>query len=159
MLAGVVAGAVALSVLAPVYLQQRTEFAKDGGSDLRAVAAYVQAHAQPGDGIVFDRTTKPSRRPRLALHLYPQAFEGLRDVALRTPYDRRAGIWDTTWPVAVVAPGLDERTVWALELPSGPTDAADAVVPADVRALEDSGYRVVDSHLVHRTVVYRLEKG
>jgi mannosyltransferase len=158
LLAGVVAGALALSVLVPVYLHQRTEWAKDGGSDLRAVAEYVQQHARPGDAIVFDRTTKPSRRPRLALHLYPRAFEGLRDVALRTPYDERAGIWDTTWPVALVAPALDERTVWALELPSAPPDAASAV-PDDVRALEESGYRVVDAHLVHRTVVYRLEKG
>ncbi|MFE6257409.1 hypothetical protein [Agromyces sp. NPDC057865] len=158
-LAGVVAGALALSVLAPVYVRQRTEWAKDGGSDLRAVAEYVQQHAQPGDGIVFDRTTKPSRRPRLALHLYPQAFAGLRDVALRTPYEQRSGIWDTTSPVAVVAPDLDEHTVWALELPSGSPDAANAAVPDDVQALEASGYRVVDTHLIHRTVVYRLEKG
>ncbi|WP_395245690.1 hypothetical protein ACGGZK_07710 [Agromyces sp. MMS24-K17] len=151
---GATVALVAAATVLPVYLHQRTEWAKDGGSDLRAVAAFVQAHARVGDAVVFDRTTKPSRRPRLAMHLYPQAFAGLEDVALRTPYATRAGIWDLTWPVADIAPTLDEPTVWALELPGAASQA-----PPDVVALEANGYRVVDRRTIHRTVVYHLEKG
>ncbi|MBM7502959.1 glycosyltransferase family 39 protein [Agromyces aurantiacus] len=152
----VIAAIAVAALLAPVYVHQRTEYAKDGGSDLREVAAYVSAHARGGDAVVFDRTTKPSRRPRLAMHLYPAAFVGLQDVALRTPYAERRSLWDRTWPVADLAAGVDAPTVWALELPSSPSAGA---VPDDVAALEAYGYRVVDRQLIHRTVVYRLERG
>ncbi|MBT2516850.1 glycosyltransferase family 39 protein [Streptomyces sp. ISL-90] len=147
----VVVGVAAAVLVAPVYLAQRTEWAKDGGSDLRGVAEYLGTHARPGEAIVFDADTKPSRRPRLAMHLYPSDFAGLQDVALRTPYVQRAGIWDRTVPVSDVAPTLDEPTVWAVELVGHGE-------PADVAALEASGYEVADSQLIHRSVVYRLEK-
>ncbi len=149
--------AVALTVVfvalcVPVYLSQRTPWAKDGGSDWRQVADYVQANARAGDAIIFDQATKPSRDPRLALNLYPAGFAAVRDVALITPYDETDGLWD------VVAPNTDTirltgvRDVWAVELLTG------AGVPADVARLEMIGYRVTSTALIHRTTVYHLVK-
>lgn len=143
---------IVLSALcAPSYLAQRSAFAKDGGSDLRQVAEYVGAHARAGDAIIFDRNTKPSRDPRLALRLYPSSFASPRDIALVTAFEDRAGLWDTTSDVNV----LDltaEDSVWAVELPSGHAR------PADVTVLERRGFHVDSSTLIHRSTVYHLTR-
>lgn len=136
---------------APAYIGQRTPWAKDGGSDLRGVADYIRANATPGAAIVFDQSTKPSRDPRLALDLYPDAFAGLRDVALATPYEDRARLWDRTVPMAQAAASATQSPdIWAVELTQG------TAVPADVAMLEDLGYEVATAHLIHRTTVYHL---
>lgn len=137
----------------PSYLFQRGPFAKDGGSDWRQVADYVQADAARGDAIVFDETTRPSRRPELAYRLYPTQFAAVDAVQIVTPYDERAHIWDVMAPLDSVWSELARAsTVWALELPNGKE------VPADIVDLTAHGYRVVDSHLVNRIVVYELQK-
>lgn len=150
MTAGLLLGAVVV-LSAPAYIGQRAPWAKDGGSDLRAVAAYVHDNAAPGAAIVFDQSTKPSRDPRLALDLYPDAFAGLRDVALATPYGDRARLWDRTVPMAQAAASATQSSdIWAVEL------AHDTTVPADVALLEDLGYEIASAHLIHRTTVYHL---
>jgi mannosyltransferase len=136
---------------APAYVGQRTPWAKDGGSDLRGVADYVRANATAGDAVVFDETTKPSRDPRLALDLYPDAFAGLRDVALATPYGDRARLWDRTVPNAQAAASATQSPdIWAVELTRG------SAVPTDVALLEDLGYEVASAHVIHRSTVYHL---
>lgn len=142
-----VAAVVLLAV--PTYFAQRTPWAKDGGSDWRLVAEYVQANADPGDAVIFDQTTKPSRDPRLALRLYPNSFTGLRDIALVTPFDETSGLWDRVAPLADTPAGTD---VWAVELAHGNE------LPADVALLEAQGYRLDSSTLIHRTTVYHLIK-
>jgi mannosyltransferase len=151
---GVVVLVVGLAV--PSYLAERTPYAKDRatnyagdpGSDLRQAAQTVAAHASPGDAVVFDQSVRPSRRPRLALRLYPQDFTGLKDVGLVTPYWQTAGLWDRVAPpTATELTGT--RTVWALELPHAGT-------PADVTRLRQLGYTVVDVIPVHRISVYEL---
>jgi mannosyltransferase len=150
----VVALVVGLAV--PSYLSERTPYAKDRatnyaghpGSDLRQAAQTVAAHAHPGDAVVFDQTVRPSRRPRLALRLYPQDFTGLKDVGLVTPYWDTSGLWDRVAPpTAAELAGI--KTVWALELPHAET-------PADVTRLRQLGYVVTDVIPVHRTTVYEL---
>lgn len=136
---------------APAYVGQRTPWAKDGGSDLRGVADYVRANATAGGAVVFDQSTKPSRDPRLALDLYPDAFAGLRDVALATPYGDRARLWDRTVPNAQAAASATQSPdMWAVELTQG------SAVPADVALLEDLGYEVASAHVIHRSTVYHL---
>ena len=151
-----VAAVVALFGLAlPTNVSERTEFAKDGGSDLRQAAQVIGAHAHRSDAVVFDETTRPSRNPRLALRLYPQSFTGLSDVTLRTPYPRRSGIWDSVSPIAQIAPSLNGvSTVWDLELAT----PGSVSTPVNVLALERLGYSVARQLPVHRTVVYELTR-
>jgi mannosyltransferase len=145
---------IALGALAmPDYLRDRGPFAKDGGSDWRQTADYLAAQAQPGDAVVFDETTKPSRRPELAYRLYPQQFAAVSVPEVLTPYYRRAHIWDRMAPLASIRSELASApSVWAVELPIG-TD-----VPADVQDLTEHGYRVVSTHLVNRLEVFQLQK-
>jgi mannosyltransferase len=151
-----VAAVVALVALAiPTDVVQRGPFAKDGGSDLRQAAQVIGANARPGDAVVFDETTRPSRNPRLALRLYPQYFTGLADVTLRTPYPQRSAIWDSEWPVGSVGSSLaTTNTVWDLEL----TTPGSTAIPANVLALEKLGFAVSRTMPVHRTVVYELTR-
>lgn len=85
-------GAAVLVVLLalPVYLSQRTLHAKNG-SDWSAAAAFVAAHARPGDAVYFTprypvTSELVGRTTRGVRTAYPAAFDGLRDVTLlRTP--------------------------------------------------------------------------
>lgn len=143
-------GAVLLIVVlaAPTWAAQRGPYAKDGGSDLRQTAAVVAAHAHPGDAIVFDQTARNSRKPRLALHLYPQDFRGLLDPGLITPYQHTAGLWDVVG-AARASSLAGVHTVWAVERSAEPA-------PADIRHLQGFGYAVTRAFPVHRTTVYEL---
>ena len=139
-----------IALCLPVYVGQRTPWAKDGGSDLRGAAAFVHDHAAPGDVVLFDQSTKPSRDPRLALNLYPSDFAGLDDVALKTPYVERRGLWDAVYPNRDVGARLGATDVWAIELP------ATSALPDDVAFLIARGYEVESVDRIHRTVVYHL---
>jgi mannosyltransferase len=142
----------AATLAAPVYASQRGEFAKDGGSDLRQTAAAVAQIAIPGDAVVFDQTVKPSRRLRLALDLYPSSFVGLDDVALLTPSVNRSTIWDRVAPLDTLRGRLSAfQSVVAVE--------ADRSSSTDLVDLARLGFDVVDEIHIHRTTVYRLEKG
>jgi mannosyltransferase len=152
--------AVALVVVAavPSWVSERAPYAKDrsvvfpndSGSDLRQAAAVVGANAHAGDGVVFDETVRPSRRPRLALHLYPQDFAGLKDLALKTPYYDTAGLWDTVKPITA-SDVAGTGTVWAVEFLGTST-------PAGVLRLQQLGYTVTQELPVSRTVVYELTR-
>jgi mannosyltransferase len=95
----VVAIAVIAALAQPAYLDQRSPYWKNGGTDWQAVSEVVAEVAEPGDGVVFDEAVRPSRRPRLAMHAYPQGFEGLVDLALVRPYDATDHLWDVTAPL------------------------------------------------------------
>jgi mannosyltransferase len=142
----VLAVALVAGLAAPTDVFQRSDFAKDGGSDWRQASAVLAANATPGDDVVFDETAKASRKPRLAEYLYPADFAGLVDVTLATPHAQRAGLWDTVHPLAAVSGRLTSR-VWDLEYG---TDRA------NVLELERLGYSVEQAMPVHRTVIYEL---
>ncbi|MGH3691556.1 MAG: glycosyltransferase family 39 protein [Microbacterium sp.] len=148
-------GLVAALVVAcvPVYLGQRTIWAKDGGSDWRVVAEYVSQNANDGDLIIFDQSTKPSRDPRIMAALYPTAFAGLVDIARTTPYTGRTHLWDAVEPNAVAVSGRTRPTsVWAVELPTG------GAQPDDVTMLLHRGFSIESSQRIHRTNVFHLIK-
>lgn len=137
-----------VALAAPTYVAQRGPYAKDGGSDLRQTADVIAAHAEAGDAIVFDRTVKPSRRPRLALDLYPDKFARVVDVELVKPHEARRSLWDKVAPLPEIADRvLSHERVWAIE------SDADA---SDVEILRLLGYRVERTIPVHRSVVYEL---
>lgn len=151
----VIAAAVVAAV-APVYLAQRTPFAKNE-SDWAQLAAVVHANAQPGDAIAFDDSTRPSQRPRLAMNTYPAAFAGLRDVMLQTPYPR-----NTTWhdaaltvPQAIAAGRLhDVHRLWLVEYST--PGHVDTWGITDLRA---EGFHEVRRFVDHRSDVIELVRG
>ena len=146
---GLVAMLVAvLVVAAPRYFTQRGPYAKDGGSDLRQTADIVAVHASAGDAILFDTAVKPSRKPRLALDLYPQSFAGLADVALVKGYADRPALWDLVAPIDSISTLiLRHDTVWVVE---------GGQHRADVDALRALGYQIEAVVPVHRTTIYEL---
>lgn len=103
-----VTSVVVIAALAvPAYLDQRSPYWKNDGTDWQTVAEVVAELAEPGDGIVFDESVRPSRRPRLAMHSYPGGFDGLVDLGLVRPYDETSQLWDVTAPLAEVSDRLD----------------------------------------------------
>jgi mannosyltransferase len=144
-----------LAAAAPVYLEQRTPYAKNQ-SDWNDIAATVRHEARPGDAIVFDASVRPSRRPRLALDTNPRAFAGLNDILLKTPYTE-SELWDATTYSIPDAAGLGRFTgvtrVWLVEYEK--SDAPDTWGVADLEAL---GFRVAEHVDLHRSDVYLLTR-
>lgn len=146
---------VLVALIAPVYLSQRTSFAKDGGSDWRQAAAVVAANAHPGDAVIFDDSVRPSRLPRLALRLYPTAFTGLQDVTLATPYQNTSGLWDLTVPLASVTEKLaGTNTAWILEN----VGSTESVAATDVHELESLGFAPAMTTTVNRTTIIEMTR-
>lgn len=148
----VAAGALAVMALAvaPVYLAQRSEFAKDGGIEFRAVADVLRDRASPGDAVVFGPGDRPSREPRLALRLYPDAFAGLVDVQLRTHYSATTDLWDVVASAGEIAHEIPGDRVWAVVSADGDRATLDA--------LEAVGFVPTDREDINRVSVFRLER-
>ena len=140
--ARVVAVTAVVGLAVPAFVDQRTPYAKDGGTDWQTVAEVVDEVARPGDGIVFDEAVRPSRRPRLAMHAYPDGFRGLVDLTLVRPYDETDGLWDVTAPLSTVEDRLDgvDRVIVVTRSRRG-TDA-------DVAVLRRHGFELSSMHLV-----------
>lgn len=144
-----------IALMIPTFLAQRTEFAKDGGSDWRQAASVVGAGAKPGEAVVFDESTRPSRRPRLAMRLYPQDFRGLDDVTLAHPFSDTAGLWDTTVPLASVTDRLAAtHTVWVLEN----VGSVESLRGTDVHDLESIGFTEAASTTIQRTTIIEMTR-
>jgi len=144
-----------VALVAPVYLAQRSSFAKDGGSDWRQAAAVIAANAQKGDAIIFDDSVRPSRLPRLALRLYPASFSGLQDVALATPSQQTAGLWDLTVPLASVTDKLaNTNTAWILQN----VGSTESVAGTDVHELESLGFAPARTTTVNRTTIIEMTR-
>ncbi|MFJ3491015.1 glycosyltransferase family 39 protein [Leifsonia aquatica] len=106
-----------VAVCAPVYQLQRGPYAKNN-SDWSEVSAAMGAVAKPGDAVVFDESTRPSQRPRLAMHTYPAGFVNVRDVTLETPYSENVGWADRAYGVKDAAERGrfdDVDRVWLIE--------------------------------------------
>jgi mannosyltransferase len=147
---------VAAAFVAPIYLAQRTPYAKNG-SDWAEISNTVGAHAKAGDAIVFDDGARPSRRPRLALHTYPAGFVGLKDVTLKTPADKSSTWYDRTYTVAA-ANQLGRFTgisrVWLVEyVLSGRPDTY------GLADLNQMGFRVTAAYRTHSSQIIELVRG
>lgn len=153
--AGIAAGAVLIAMIVPVYVGQRTPYAKND-SDWAEVSAAVGAHAHPGDGVIFDESVRPSLRPRLAMHTYPAGFTGLVDVTLEVPFQQNYTWHDRALTVdqADARGRLDgiER-VWLIEYAaSGTTPDSWGVLPLEREGFVQTGVRVA----THRELIIEL---
>jgi mannosyltransferase len=149
------ASVATIAIALPYLVVQRGPYADDN-SDWRQVSTYVQSVAQPGEAVVFDNTVRPSRKPRLAMRLYPNDWAGLVDVQLQTPYDQTAGLWDVTDSLDTVAPRLDTVTSVLLFDLKG---SHDQTTHENLDELENLGFVLEHTHVVHRTIVYTLTRG
>ncbi|MET4781216.1 glycosyltransferase family 39 protein [Glaciihabitans sp. UYNi722] len=136
------------------YLSQRTPFAKNN-SDWSQIADTIQANAKPGQGILFDEGTRPSRAPRLALRTYPASFAGLTDIALKTPWYQTTNWHDSVYPSSFVAARIGSiKTVWLVEyrLPGTEADTYDRSILASL------GFVVVAEYPGHSSLVLKLTR-
>ncbi|WP_158251636.1 MULTISPECIES: glycosyltransferase family 39 protein [unclassified Cryobacterium] len=139
-----------VATAAPVYLAQRTPYAKNH-SDWADISTLLGAHAKPGDAVDFDESVRPSRRPRLALHTYPAGFIGLRDITLKVPFSADPTWHDTAYTIAEAANLgrlADVDRVWLIEYSiESPNDY-------DKQQLAELGYTPVAHYETHRSVIY-----
>lgn len=143
---------VVLAAFVPNAIVQRGPYAKDG-SDWRAAAAYLRAHARAGDAVVYDDRPKNSEEPRLIPAVYPASVAGLRDPALIASFRTRAALWDRTLPNGALTAAELGAQVWAVE--RGP----DAAHSPDVEHLRALGYRIASAHRINVTTIVGLTSG
>jgi mannosyltransferase len=148
----IVAISALVGLAVPTFVDQRTSYAKNGGTDWQAVAAVIEVVAEPGDGIVFDEQVRPSRRPRLAMYTYPEAFRGLVDLTLVRRHHETNGLWDVTAPLAAVPERLDglDRVIVVSRSRHG--------VEADVAVLRREGFELVERLSLASDVVTVFER-
>ncbi|WP_104084153.1 glycosyltransferase family 39 protein [Cryobacterium sp. Y11] len=147
--------ALIVAAILPAYAVQRGDYGKNEGSDWRQAAAVLAAAARPGDGVVFDQSVRPSRIPRLAMHLYPAAFAGLQDVTLTRSYGDTAWLWDEVAPLTDVLPAVANlNTVWLLQY----FGSAEWKKQTDVHTLQLQGFRVEHTTLVNRTIIIEMTR-
>lgn len=142
--------------IAPVWASQRGPYAQDQ-SDWTDIAATVSHDAVRGEGIVFDEAARPSRSPRLAMDTDPAPFRGLRDVTLRTPY-QRSPLWygdAYSIPRAAALGRFDGVSrVWLVETAYGAEPST-----WGRRSLQRLGYRLVRGIRLHSSelLLYRRD--
>ncbi|WP_426625417.1 glycosyltransferase family 39 protein [Leifsonia sp. McL0607] len=145
-----------VAVCTPVYLSQRGPYSKNN-SDWAEVSAAMGAAARPGDAVVFDESTRPSRRPRLAMHTYPAGFAAVSDPTLRTPYDRNIGWADRVYSVPKAAElgrfdGV--QRVWLVE-----NDVDSSLHHYGLAELEALGFEATGRSIpTHRTMLIELTR-
>jgi mannosyltransferase len=142
--------AIVVALFAPIWVSQRGPYAKND-SDWAEISATFATHARPGDGVIFDGSVRPSRRPRLALRTYPAGFTGIVDVALKSPYTRNTTWYDSTYSVAHAEEmgrfnGLDR--IWLVEWADDMgTDHY------GVATVQSAGFHQVAHYSTHRSVI------
>ncbi|TFD86827.1 glycosyltransferase family 39 protein [Cryobacterium serini] len=142
-------------VIVPAYVVQRGDFGKNEGSDWRQVAEVMAARAAPGDGVVFDQSVRPSRVPRLAMHVYPDAFVGLKDLTLTRSYAETGWLWDDVAPLSNVLPTVaDLDRIWLLQY----SGSGESRRGTDVRTLTLQGFHVADTTLLNRTRIIEMTR-
>ncbi|MGN6325333.1 glycosyltransferase family 39 protein [Pseudolysinimonas sp.] len=141
----VIGTAVVVAAAIVPWASERGPYAKNR-SDWAEISAHLQEVARPGDAVLFDEGTRPSRRTRLALRTYPIATP-LRDPLLAAPFWRTDTWYDRTLPIGTaIADGrFDGITrVWAVEYASG--GHVDRYGLADLERLGFHRGRVLTQH-------------
>jgi mannosyltransferase len=139
----------------PAYVAQRGPNSKNN-SDWAQLSATVGAHARPGDAVAFDESTRPSRRPRLAMRTYPAGFAGLADPTLRTPFTQSTSWRDVPYTVnQAVALGrfAGAQRVWLVEYAT-----RTHVDSYGISELESHGYSIEQRYRDYRSQVILLAK-
>ncbi|MGP4001859.1 glycosyltransferase family 39 protein [Streptomyces sp. 8N706] len=107
------AGALVVSLVlgGQVEAQRHVRSAESRRDDLRPIAQLVRDEARPGDAVVFLAGTR-----RKAAISYPQAFAGLRDIALEASPAKSGTLFGTELPPARVRELLSRADrVWLLD--------------------------------------------
>jgi mannosyltransferase len=147
--------AVIVAFAAPTLVGQRLPYAKDSGSDWRAASEFIGSHARPGDAIIFDDTIRPSRKPRLAMYLYPSDYAGLDDVLLNRRFDESNWLWDEVEPLATAGNRLAASSqVWVIDNYKS-YDYSHATTMSE---LERLGFRASDPVRINRSVIYEYTR-
>jgi mannosyltransferase len=140
--ARVIALVLIVALCAPVWLSQRQVTGKSG-TDWSEAAAVVERGARPGDGVYFapldaDPPRVVERSTSNVAVVYPDAFEGLVDVTVRSRPVDQDSLRGTAWPLDSRQVRLDEvDRLWVVEPADEPTALDDDVV------LEAAGFEVV----------------
>lgn len=115
----------------PLIARQHT--AQGAPQDMLAVARYVQAHARPGDGVVY----APRSFESAALG-YPDDFTDVRDLVLAVPGARSGTLYGTELPApAITRAVVGTARVWLIgtSSPGGSTRPELAALGAHFRAV------------------------
>ncbi|KHK99967.1 hypothetical protein LK09_01225 [Microbacterium mangrovi] len=151
----VTATAVVVALAVPVWASQRSPYAMNH-SDWNQISARIAAEARPGDGILFDHSAKPSRRPELAMDTDPASFRNVTNLALHLPYAENTLWTDTVYSVhhaAAIGRFDGVRRVWLVEYATG------ARVDAwGVRELADLGFHRTRTLREHSSAISLYER-
>ncbi|MHA3703895.1 glycosyltransferase family 39 protein [Jatrophihabitans sp. YIM 134969] len=156
----VVVLAVAVVLAAPVYVSQRTAFAKNS-TDWSALAAYVEDHARAGEGVYFaPRGAVPAGKPvtttmRTVETAYPDAFRGLVDVTQLTTGAADGSLWGTSARLSDARDRLDGLpVVWVVRR----LDESAADIAAEDAVLTDAGFAGSEVWRGPSDAVYRFDR-
>ena len=140
--------AVTLLLALPTAVSVRTEDAKPGGQNFRQVANIIRNNARANDGFLLANTGTVTLRPRLALAAYPDAFDGLDDLALLTSYQTTGTYSDALVDSVVVERReLEKSRIWIV------TRKDEAQPGGDSESLHQNGYeREAAWHVTGMTV-------
>lgn len=145
------ATALVLALALPLAVEQRGPYAKFG-SDWAQISEHIEAEGEPGDGIVFDENVRPSRKPRLALRLYPEGFQNVTDLGLVRDYGDTSHLWDQVSPLDDLPHALvDHDRIWVVSRSAEGT-------AQDQATLERSGYRLTATRQLCVNVIRLYEK-
>ena len=137
------------------YQSQRTPYAKND-SDWAAVAAVIHANAKPGDGMMFDEAINPSKRPRLGMRTYPNAYQGLKDISLKTVWWKTDYWSDATWPISQLQRHVGTTTtIWLTEYHAAGSQQADTYGRAELLSL---GFSITKTFNQHSDTIYELQR-
>jgi len=137
------------------YQSQRTPYAKNG-SDCAVVAAVIHANAKPGDGMMFDETINPSKRPRLGMQTYPYDYQGLSDMSLKTVWWKTDYWSDAMWPISQLPQHVRSiTTIWLTEYRAAGSHHVDTYGRTELASLRFSVTRTFKNH---SSVIYGLHR-
>jgi mannosyltransferase len=154
----IVTALVALAALAaPQYIDQRQPEAKQNSSWSEVADLIAQQRAaHPGEtaAIVYGPVRQhPSATTRVIAYSYPDAFEGLIDVKLKTPAAQTGDLWETRYPLDEVTErftGVD--AVWLV------TSDRQDWRPSVTAKLGDLGYTPVEEWGLTGVNILRYER-
>lgn len=144
----ILASVLIVALLVPIYVSQRTAYAKSG-ADWQSIAAFVSDRKGPDQAVYFAPRVEPipddaeaaTTTARIAAVLYPHAFAGIRDLTEVASPAESADLLGRSRSLADSMEGLaDVRTVFVIRRNDYPDDE----VARENRLLVDAGFKEVD---------------
>ena len=151
----VTAGSLLVVLALPVYLSQRSDYAKRE-TDWAAAAHAIGARAVPGDVVVFGRLAGQEVTTRKVEIGYPGPMNDLRDVTLDQTGAGSGTLWGTSKPLAAVA-GLVNGAARVWVVVDSLTPYTSTASP-ERKVLSGLGYHVIWSWSGPSTAVYELTR-